>query len=336
MAATRDYHLGPFTFPRGWFVIAEECELASDPLHLNFFGKKLELVRDNSGRAIIRDASASLDHSSIICSQDTTRNDGIAPGAEARSDAERSSCAYPVAISLGCVMVWHDPEGLPPEYPAPTLEEWDDPTWISLPLDQLGTFDFHAQEVIDNMADLRHLGPTHAAPCEYFENTFDRHICAQRQGGWHAGYDAMLDTLTWYAGPGILLSKQRFGAQLTYEFIANTPVDDGKTRLWHGCLTKSDSALSLAENIERAVSVQAGALESLKADFSVWKNKRPALRIIQLPSDGPFKTVRQWYSQFFSKRSNVSSIQSALPPIVHVKNFPPPSDRIASLNSCST
>ena len=80
------------------------------------------------------------------------------------------------------------------------------------------------------MADAHHLGPTHGAPCEYFENEYDGHIYYQRQGGFHRMYQAYLTTLTWYTGPGLLVSKQRFGPSDGYEFIFNTPIEDGKVK----------------------------------------------------------------------------------------------------------
>ena len=34
MAKAEDYGLGPNTFPRGWFLIAESCELEDRPVPL--------------------------------------------------------------------------------------------------------------------------------------------------------------------------------------------------------------------------------------------------------------------------------------------------------------
>ena len=66
--------------------------------------------------------------------------------------------------------------------------------------------------------------PTHGAPCEYFENEWRYHIYIHRQGGFHQEYQAMLKTVTWYTGPGVLLSHQLFGDVESIELIANTPV----------------------------------------------------------------------------------------------------------------
>jgi len=232
--------------------------------------------------------------------------------------------SYPVQEVMGCIMAWFDPEGGEPEYAPPSLPEWDDHAWVRWELDHLGEIDIHPQEILDNMADARHLGPTHGAPCEYFENDIRGHIFIQRQGGWHKNYNCMLNTVTWYTGPGILLSKQQFGPTLTYELIANTPVEDGKSKVWHACLTKSSNPVATADDVVMAKQVQAGALQAFAADFSVWQHKRAATRIIQLPGDGPFATGRKWYKQFYDARANAASHQQQVDGVHRIKDFPVP------------
>ena len=46
MALAADYNLGPNTFPRGWFVIAESSELDVSPLAIHFFGEILHYTED--------------------------------------------------------------------------------------------------------------------------------------------------------------------------------------------------------------------------------------------------------------------------------------------------
>ncbi|MFD2272785.1 hypothetical protein ACFS07_20815 [Undibacterium arcticum] len=77
--------------------------------------------------------------------------------------------SWPVIERYGCIFVWHDPEGGEPDYDFPTIEEWGDPAWVRWKLDDLGTLNVHPIEVVDNMADVRHLGPIHGSTVEYFE-----------------------------------------------------------------------------------------------------------------------------------------------------------------------
>jgi 3-ketosteroid 9alpha-monooxygenase subunit A len=223
-------------------------------------------------------------------------------------------------------MAWYDPDGRAPDYDAPSLPEWDDPQWVRWELDHLGELPVHTQEILDNMADVRHLGPTHGAPSEYFENEFIDHVYVQRQGGPMQLYQTYLYTTTWYTGPGILLSKQVFADNVIYELIANTPVDDGLTKCFHGCLYKGSAAQATDEDREAAKQAQAGALEAFGADFNVWANKRPALKIMQMKTDGPFRTGRKWYSQFFAAPDDAAALQKELNGVLHTEGMATPAD----------
>ena len=208
MALAADYNLGPNTFPRGWFIVAESKELDDGPLAVRFFGQDLALYRGESGKPVLLDAYCAhmgthltasesamivkngeqIEGDSIRCPyhgwrygpdgqvNDIPYFDGPCP----KSAAIRS---YPVVDNMGCIMAWYDPDGREPDYQPPMLSQWDDPQWVQWELDHLGELAIHPQEILDNMADARHLGPTHGAPCEYFANEFKDHVYIQRQGG---------------------------------------------------------------------------------------------------------------------------------------------------------
>jgi 3-ketosteroid 9alpha-monooxygenase subunit A len=123
-----------------------------------------------------------------------------------------------------------------------------------------------------------------------------------------------------------LLSKQVFAGNTIFELIANTPVDDGVSKCWHGCLVKGSEEVATDADREMAKAAQAGALEAFAADFNVWANKRPALKIMQLKTDGPFKTGRKWYSQFYASQDQVADIRNEVNGIVHTVNMPTPAE----------
>lgn len=353
MAQAKDYGLGPHTYPRGWFIVAESSELDRGPMAVRFFGEDYALYRGESGRPVMLDAycphmqthltasgsaaivkeGRQIEGDSIRCPyhgwrfgpdgqcDDIPYHDGPYPR------SAKLGCQH-VEDVMGCVMMWHDPEGQPPAYPAPKLKEWDDPSWVRWELDHLGELDLHPIEILDNMADAQHLGPTHGAPCEFFENEFRDHVYIQRQGGVHAGYGALLISSTWYTGPGILLSKQSFGDVLTYELIANTPIDDGKVKVWHAALAQGTSDTPSEQDIEMARAVQAGALDAFSSDFSIWKNKRSAIRVLQQPKDGPFGKGRRWYQQFYDLADKAGEYHQELNGVLHIKDFASPDDNI--------
>ncbi|WP_116364863.1 Rieske 2Fe-2S domain-containing protein [Parahaliea mediterranea] len=349
MATTKEYALGPAAFPRGWFVIASSQSLTRKPLALRFWGRDLALYRGESGRAILMDAycphmgthlaaseSAALASSGLQIEGDTIRcpyhgwrfnADGECddiPYLDGRCPKSARIRTYPVVEQLGCIMAWYDDNAEPPLFSAPQLPEWDQPRWIQWTLDDCGEMAVHPQEILDNMADVRHLGPTHGAPCEIYENEFQGHYYIQRQGGYHHDYNAFLETITWYTGPGILLSRQAFAGTQTVQFIATTPVDDGVIHAWHGLLFDAGHDTPTVKDKARAQQAQQEALNALAADFSVWRNKRPALKIMQVKTDGPFDKGRQWHQQFYANRPDVEGIQAAIDGVHRVTGLPAP------------
>jgi len=117
-----------------------------------------------------------------------------------------------------------------------------------------------------------------------------------------------------------------FADNVIFELIANTPVDDGLTRCWHGCLYKGSATPATAEDGEAARQAQAGALEAFGADFNVWQYKRPAIKIMQLKTDGPFRTGRKWYSQFFATPEDARAVQNELNGVLHTQGMATPAD----------
>src|SRR3546814_16441951 len=83
---------------------------------------------------------------------------------------------------MGAVFVWHDTEGGEPEWDAPFLQEWNDPTWTHWTFDDLGKIDVHPQEIVDNITDAAHFGPVHGSKTKFFEHEFAGHLATQRMG----------------------------------------------------------------------------------------------------------------------------------------------------------
>ena len=310
MAKTSDYKLGEFDFPRGWFMVAEASELDAGPLALRFFAKDFALFRGESGRLVCLDAHckhmgahlAASPTASIAMHGEQIDGDAIrCPYHGWRYNAEgqvddipdfKGPCpkaaqlgTYHVREVMGAIMMWHDPEGGDPDYDPPHLAEWDAPDWVNGAYDHLGTLPVHPQEILDNMADSNHLGPTHGSPPEYFENEFRGHVYIQRQGGFRREYDATLSTYTWYTGPGLLLSRQAIGDIRGIEFIFNTPVENGVTRVWHNNLLKVGTTTPGPDEIAAARKMQDRGAQRLQPGFPDL-GKQDARAPDHEPSDG--------------------------------------------------
>jgi len=93
-------------------------------------------------------------------------------------------------------------------------------------------------------------------------------------------------------------------------------------KIYHGALSKGENKIPDDQDIEMARQIQAGPLEALSADFSIWKNKKPAFNIITLPNEGPFATGRSWYKQFFEKAEKAGEYQQQVNGLHNANNFP--------------
>lgn len=343
-----DYGLGPYTFPRGWFVIAEASELDNGPIGVTFFDKDYVVYRGESGRVVVLDAYckhmgthlAKSTSAAVVQSGNQIVGDSIlcpyhawqyGPDGKLEDIPFDDVCpksgsldSYHVKEIMGCIMMWHDEEEGEPAFPPPYLPDWDFDNTVPWILDHLGEIPLHNLEVLDNICDIRHLGPTHGSPCEYFENEFRDHVVIQRQGGFLDLYQAHLDTVTWYTGPGLLLSKQTFGEVTMFEFIASTPVSDGVIKAWHGALCYSANVPPGDEDIAIARQLQAGVLEAFATDFQVWAHKKPALKVMQSPKDGNFRATREWANQFYMPRAEAKGVQEKFNGVLPVKDFPQP------------
>lgn len=336
MATTVEYELGPFTFPRGWFMVADAEDVGDEVVPLRFFGKELALYRGKSGSLVLLDAICP--HMGTNIARNTTSYvvlDGQVEGDSVRCpyhgwrygpDGKCDDIPYHdgpippracvtswrVEERYGCIWMWYDPEDGAPDYDIPAMPEWDDPAWVRWTIDQMGEIDSHPQEVIDNMADSPHLGPIHGSTLAYFENEIRDHIVVQRQGGGHktlAADNTLLETDTFYTGPGILLSRLT-GFYDALMLIAHTPVDDGRIRVFHGLQVKSERANASEEDIAQAREFQESSRLAFLQDFEVWVSKAPCLNLMQITSDGPFHKIREWYRQFYNPRDEMADRQA--------------------------
>ncbi len=340
MATSKDYRLGEFTFPRGWFMIAEATEINTyKPLAVRFFGNDFALYRGReTGRVVLLDAYCPHMHNHLAGPNTTSYVVRDGHGTNIEGDCIRcpyhawrfgpdGKCndipysqgsipetarvkSWTVVESLGAIWVWHDPEDGKPEWDPPTLPQCDDPAWVRPKWDYVGVLNQHPQEVVDNIADYAHLGPIHGSTVEAYENEFKGHLATQRQRGGHRtlvaadGSKTILDTVTTYHGPGYLISdmKGMYDAEL---LITHTPVDDGQIKVWHTLFVKSPSGSASATELDAitAAQFQEVSLAAFAQDFEAWSTKGPCINGMFIPYDGPFMKARIWYKQFYNPRA---------------------------------
>jgi 3-ketosteroid 9alpha-monooxygenase subunit A len=101
-------------------------------------------------------------------------------------------------------------------------------------------------------------------------------------------------------------------------------VEDGVTEAWHAVFMTGRNAPPSAEDIAAQQAAQAGALEAFGTDFEIWKNKRSALKVMQLKTDGPFNMVRKWVGSFYLSREEGAALREQMKGVQPVHNFPQP------------
>lgn len=342
MATTSDYGLGEFTFARGWFMIGTAAEANTVPVAIRYFGKDLVLYRGETGTPHLIDAYcphmgahlAKNTTSYIVRDGEQVQGDSIrCPfhgwrfGADGRCDnipyspdfipkAARLQ-TYTVVERGGILWMWHDPEGLEPEYDLPDFGgHYGAPGWVEWKIDFMGDLDSHGIEIVDNMADYGHFIPIHGAKdFRYFANEFKGHSLHQHYSAGHRtltaaeGDQLVLDT--WYEGPGFLQSEMA-GEFASFIMIANTPIEDGRTRTWHALMVQVNDGTRPITEDDRAAALayQEGSRLAFAQDVEIWQNKRPSINPLAIPSDGPYGKVRLWYKQFFNPRAKAGDIQA--------------------------
>ena len=109
-------------------------------------------------------------------------------------------------------------------------------------------------------------------------------------------------------------------------------MEDGLSKCFHACLYKGSEGGATDADRAAAKEAQAGALEAFGADFNVWQNKNPALKIMQLKTDGPFNRNRKWYSQFYATPDTVGAIRDEVNGVVPTQGMATPAEANHSID----
>lgn len=340
MATSKEYGLGEHRFPRGWFMIAGADEATTKPKPVRFFGQDMVLYRGETGTPHLVEAYcphmgahlAKNSTSYIVLDGEQVQGDSIrCPFHGWRFDGQGQcdnvpySKFVPKAAQLktfhvveraGIIWMWHDEEGLEPEWPLPSFgNHYDAPGWVNWKIDLMGDLPVHGIEIVDNMADFGHFVPIHGAmDFTYFANEFQDHVVHQYYSAGHRtltaaeGDQLVLDT--WYEGPGFLQSEMA-GEFDSFIMIANTPIDDGVSRTWHALMVKVNDGSREITDADRAAALgyQEGSRLAFAQDVEIWQNKRACLAPLALPNDGPYGKVRIWYKQFYNPRAEAETFQ---------------------------
>jgi 3-ketosteroid 9alpha-monooxygenase subunit A len=359
VATSSDYALGEFAFPRGWFVIADSATIKSKPYSTRYFGEDVVVFRGESGAVVM--LSAYCPHMGTHLGKSQSSHT-VVSGHHIEGDAIRcpfhgwrygpdGKCddipyfegtiprlarvrSWPTCERYGIVFCWNDPEGLPPDFDMPEFPEWDDPEWMRWTgLDDLGVLRCHPIEVFDNNSDYAHLRYLHGGSVVAYENEIDGHLYMQRVslapstdeyqvGGQPSGDGSVrISSVNAYVGPGI--NAVRFIESDAAQLISVTPIDDGSIHLRQCAMMRRPEGVSDETAHEmRGFFNQSMAFGLAIQDGEIWANKRAATKVMQMPTDGPFRQARAWYSQFFNPRAKAVDILAPVQGVHHARGVP--------------
>lgn len=359
MATSKEYGLGEFDFPRGWFMIGTAADATRIPAPIRYFGKDLVVYRGESGAPYVVDAYcphmgahlAKNSTSYIVRDGEHVEGESIRCPFHGWRFGTDGACnhipysdfipkaaklrTYPVVERAGILWMWHDPEGLEPDVELANFGgHHGEPGWVEWKIDYMGDLNSHGIEIVDNMADFGHFVPIHGATdWQYFANEFKGPHLHQYYSAGHrtltANPEDFLVLDTWYEGPGFLQSEMA-GAFDSFIMIANTPVEDGVSRCWHALMVKvhDGSRETTDEDRANALAYQEGSRLAFAQDVEIWANKRACLNPLAVPNDGPYGKVRLWYRQFYNPRDKAPEIQGRVNG-VHVTLDKRPGQKVA-------
>jgi 3-ketosteroid 9alpha-monooxygenase subunit A len=307
--------LGAGRFPRGWFVVgfSEELELGQ-VRPARYFDRDLVVWRTSSGEPRVFDAfcphlGAHLGHGgkvegdSIRCPFHAWEFDGSGKCAgipyAKRVPPKAGVRSWPTLERNGAVMVWHDPQGGPPEDYVPSVEEFGAEGWTPW-VHRTAQIKTHPREVVENVADIAHFGPIHGNEVLSFEAKFEG--ATATQSTHTTGYDkkgrlTKQHTVATYYGPAIQFSKMD-GEFNTVIINAHTPIDENNLELRMGLLVQGIDYNTKTGRLLGDMwidALQSGYFQ----DVAIWEHKRWQDEPMLCDGDGPIGDLRRWYSQFY-------------------------------------
>ena len=92
--------------------------------------------------------------------------------------------------------------------------------------------------------------------------------------------------------------------------VANTPIEDGRTRVWHALMVQMNDGSRPMTEEERATAFEYQEMLriGLAQDIEIWANKRHIVSPLAVPSDGPYGKLRLWYRPFFNPRAKAGKV----------------------------
>ncbi|MFC6634366.1 Rieske 2Fe-2S domain-containing protein [Microbulbifer taiwanensis] len=307
-------------FARGWHVIGTSEDFPQgEPKGFPYFGTKIVAFRGEDGQVHVLDgycphmgadlSQGEVSGNSITCPfhhwqwgcdgkcEDIPYAKVVPPRAKVK--------VWPSVERNNLVFVWNDPEGNPPYYEIPLMDECDSGEWMPWVVDTMH-IPTHPKELVDNVADKAHFGPVHGAPVSKFENRFVDHMAVQimEATSERLGKNSLKTVATYY-GPAYQITVME-GDVESRLLNCHAPIDGNSFDLRFGVMVKRIPGMSDAQMREIADAYVSKAQEAFYEDVEIWKSKTFQENPILCGGDGQILKLRQWYRQFYTDVAELS------------------------------
>ncbi len=240
--------------------------------------------------------------------------------------AKNALGAWPIIEKCGFIAVWHDTDGMGPDYELPEIPGWETGDWGDWRFKR-SRIPTQGKEIIENMADKAHFAFVHGGLPEKFEVTFEKHMVTQdavintavthdmiippeapqwlkdhmlnpdREGGQSTG-------IARYHGPAIMYfhaQMQAFDFEFeTFWLNVHVPVNNDEVDLCSAVIIKPKPGTDMPQEFIDMYPEIAHA--AFGQDVEIWKDKTYQENPILCDADGPINKLRKWYDQFYTDR----------------------------------
>lgn len=301
-------------FAEGWYVVSWSHELqAAGVKPLRYFGREFVLYRSSEGQPALLDAhcphlgahlghGGRVDADGIICPFHAWRfsSSGRCTSVPyaSRIPAKARLRAYPVSEHSGMILAYFGPEGQPPSYEVPRIDELEGDAFSELECSQI-EIATQPREVIENVADVAHFLPVHGTRIDEFEMIVDGPRATQRAkglGGSLDGRTLAVDSVATYYGPAVQVTRLGWAYNLVL-INAHVPIDQDRLLLRFGVAIEEGEGIRHSREV--ILAHMAAARDGYFQDVAIWENKRYRERPLLADGDGPIGEIRRWYQSFF-------------------------------------
>lgn len=301
---------GQLAFPIGWYSVARKRDLGKgDVQRVYAFDRELALYRTREGKAVLVDAfcphlgahlgiGGRVVGESLRCPFHGWRFDTEGECVEipyCDEIPERARIrAWHVSETNGDIMAWFHPNGEPPAWEVPVLEEltsddWSEPQYWEFSIPN------HVQNIAENVCDPEHFQFVHRqleTPPSEITVAENGRVLTLTADAKHADHPNILTAEVHNPGLAIVRTVYGPGAEMLVYSTAQ-PTSPNET-LMRWTLTVRKEILDLVGD-----DVMRGIKEGINDDMPIWRHKIYRPKPVFCKADTGLVGFRKWVRQFY-------------------------------------